>query len=774
MSLSPISASWIGQGFCNLYVFLSATSSLRLLLQLRVFLMASPSSPALRKLHSLDTSSSDFGDQLCNVLYGEEYVRCVPNLVNDDPVWLIDYLNKALDHLDPSGAASRKCLRELRSICGTRAILPTSYTLSNELLDIGPDPFASGGFGDVYHGTLNGSRVCVKRVRVYIRDGPQKVAKAFCKEAVMWKRLDHPNVLPLLGVTIFPLQLISNWMTGGNLPDYIERHTDADRIRLLCDIAKGLKYLHSCNVVHGDLKGSNVLVDDSGHARIADFALTIVIKGGDFSEDDSVHGHTPRWTAPEVIEEGAKSKESDIFSFAMVMVEVFTGAAPFSDRPALKALSAIMQGERPTRPTHPTFTENLGTLMQRCWDHDPHLRPTASEVLEVLLTPADPQAWKRLISHTLSTSERISLITSIFSDRDEVEVLRNLSGNDAQALINVMDEVLDSLPQQIHGRCLRYLYRICGRQALLPRSLAIPLCYNATEIPHYYGGFSDVWKGQHNGQEVAAKALRVCLMNDFDRIRRTFCREIMTWRTLRHPNVLPLLGVTMAEKRFVMVSEWMNNGNINKFSKRSDTDVDRLELLREITTGLIYMHDHGMIHGDLKGDNIMIDKDGHACLADFSLITLIPDQSTFISSCIEGGTLPWMSPELLDPESFGLKEKRPTTESDCYALGMVIYEVLSGQVPFGTYSPFGTLTKIVRGERPARPQGEGGKLITDGIWEVVERCWKREPSERASARDVLLRLGGTPPPPRPRPPLNADDDAEADSDDQLDHTPADS
>jgi hypothetical protein len=56
--------------------------------------MVSPSSPALQKLHRLDTSSSDFEDQLCNVLYGEEYVQCVLNLEGDDSVWLADYLDE--------------------------------------------------------------------------------------------------------------------------------------------------------------------------------------------------------------------------------------------------------------------------------------------------------------------------------------------------------------------------------------------------------------------------------------------------------------------------------------------------------------------------------------------------------------------------------------------------------------------------------------------------------------------------------------------------------
>jgi len=157
--------------------------------------MRSPSPRALQKLHHLSRS---FHDQLSDILYGEEYQKCVSELQGDDLVWLVEYLDKVrhhvalphsplrpaqvLDGLDPSSAASRKCLRELRSICGIKGILPISYTLSSHLLNIGPEPFASGGFGDIYNGTLDGSRVCIKRVRAYAKDGQQKAIKV------------HPNV----------------------------------------------------------------------------------------------------------------------------------------------------------------------------------------------------------------------------------------------------------------------------------------------------------------------------------------------------------------------------------------------------------------------------------------------------------------------------------------------------------------------------------------------------------------------------------------------------
>jgi len=147
----------------------------------------------LQQLRDLSRSSLGFHDQLSKVLYGEDYRQCAPGLQGDDLAWLVDYLDKvlhrialprsplklaqALDGLDSSSATFRKCLRELGSICGAKGILPTSYTLPSDLLNVDPDPFASGGFGDVYQGTLDGERVCVKRVRVYLKDGSQKSTK---------------------------------------------------------------------------------------------------------------------------------------------------------------------------------------------------------------------------------------------------------------------------------------------------------------------------------------------------------------------------------------------------------------------------------------------------------------------------------------------------------------------------------------------------------------------------------------------------------------------
>ena len=139
----------------------------------------------------------------------------MPDLEGDDLEWLVDHLDKVrrrisspysllksaqvLDCLDPSTAASRKCLRELRTICGARGMLPTSYTLSSDLLNISPDPFAAGVYGDVYEGSLDGSRVCIKHAKAYVQSGPQKAAR------VRYRRHRVPRSPPLTK----PIDLLS-------------------------------------------------------------------------------------------------------------------------------------------------------------------------------------------------------------------------------------------------------------------------------------------------------------------------------------------------------------------------------------------------------------------------------------------------------------------------------------------------------------------------------------------------------------------------------------
>ena len=200
------------------------------------------------------------------------------------------------------------------------------------------------------------------------------------------------------------------------------------------------------------------------------------------------------------------------------------------------------------------------------------------------------------------------------------------------------------------------------------------------------------------------------------------------------------------------------------------------------------MHGQGMIHGDLKGvriqilvaalppnalfyffiftkANILIDQNGHARLADFGLLTIISDpmNPTASSYSVSGGTTRWMSPELLKAHHLGTEGSRPTRESDCYALGMVIYEVLSGQIPFTPYKDFVVTRKVIEGERPEKPEGMKGEWFVGDLWKTLEMCWAAQPESRPSIQDVFECLEQVPGNWRPSSP-QADDDVEADED----------
>jgi len=128
-----------------------------------------------------------------------------------------------------------------------------------------------------------------------------------------------------------------------------------------------------------------------------------------------------------------------------------------------------------------------------------------------------------------------------------------------------------------------------------------------------------------------------------------------------------------------------------------------------------------------------------------------------------------MSPELLDPERFGLKGSHPTKEADCYALGMVVYEVLSGRTPFSPSKAPVVIWMVLDGRRPGRPQGDEGKLFTDVVWGVLELCWEPQPNKRTSIKNVLQGLEGKMPQMRPPPP-SVGDDVGSDTDSQSDVT----
>ncbi|KAG8698335.1 hypothetical protein FRC08_005994 [Ceratobasidium sp. 394] len=278
----------------------------------------------------------------------------------------------------------------------------------------GTHPIAGGGFGDIYQGVLvGGTKVAIKCPRLFLRNDDQgnKILKATAREIYAWSKLRHPNILELIGFSTFrgQISIVSSWMENGTLPEYVSKHPEADRFQLCTQVSAGLAYLHRSDIVHGDVKGSNVLASGSGVAKLADFGNTVLKKYGtlDFTETTGGPRISVRWTAPELLKAGGKhTKESDIYALDFLCEqahaqepfsiwnlrmhkETATGKTPFGGKSEQVVLGSVLQGKTPECPGELDLTEKakgeaLWKLMSRCWSHTVANRPRASQIEHIV------------------------------------------------------------------------------------------------------------------------------------------------------------------------------------------------------------------------------------------------------------------------------------------------------------------------------------------------------------------------------------------------------
>ncbi|CUA68732.1 Mitogen-activated protein kinase kinase kinase 19 [Rhizoctonia solani] len=171
-------------------------------------------------------------------------------------------------------------------------------------------PLCRGGFGDVYRGNLtSGLRVAVKTPQIslnILEDNPGYL-KDVAREIHTWSKCDHPNVLQFLGLAEFRGQIgmVAPWMEYGNLPRYLEKALSTDRCKLSTQTCQGVAYLHDIGIVHGDLKGENVLISGDGVAFISDFGGSL-LKNRSLNIVPLEKGSclTYRWAAPELLLQG--------------------------------------------------------------------------------------------------------------------------------------------------------------------------------------------------------------------------------------------------------------------------------------------------------------------------------------------------------------------------------------------------------------------------------------------------------------------------------------
>ncbi|KAG8956963.1 hypothetical protein FRC03_010659 [Tulasnella sp. 419] len=260
-----------------------------------------------------------------------------------------------------------------------------------------------GGFSDVWCGRLRTGdgevKIAIKELRIQQstlsssempRD--ERLKKRCIREVLLWEKLEHPNIVPLLGFSMDEQgvpALISPWYFHGNIVQYLQAHTDANRRSLALDAAEGLKYLHSIPVVHGDIKGENVLVNAQGRASLCDFGTSQFIEEAaritGFTTSQANAGGTDRFLSPETVEDGSKTLAADMWAFSCLTGQILTGRIPYSGvTQKLAILLAIKEGRIPMHNDDEKIDKKLWDCLQGCWNTAPERRPVASEVCGIL------------------------------------------------------------------------------------------------------------------------------------------------------------------------------------------------------------------------------------------------------------------------------------------------------------------------------------------------------------------------------------------------------
>ncbi|KAL6064370.1 Serine/threonine-protein kinase STY46 [Balamuthia mandrillaris] len=262
------------------------------------------------------------------------------------------------------------------------------------------------------------------------------------------------------------------------------------------------------------------------------------------------------------------------------------------------------------------------------------------------------------------------------------------------------------------------------------------------------GGMGIVYKAKFRGTTVAVKKLNTTGHPTRSEFKR-FLREIDIMSKLRHPNILLLMGACLEYPNICVITEYISEGDVLRYIKKKRRSfLRKLEIAIDAARGMLFLHlrNPPCLHQDLKASNLLVDRSGRVKVGDFGiaqvqeeLMTLDGEQPGEASAskamlklstpnqCF--GTLNWLPPEVLNAE-------QRSKEADVWSFGMVLWELLSEQVPFQDMSQLEIILAIMENKMPSFPTDD----CPPEYAELIRDCWQPQPEERPSFQEILTRL----------------------------------
>jgi len=242
------------------------------------------------------------------------------------------------------------------------------------------------------------------------------------------------------------------------------------------------------------------------------------------------------------------------------------------------------------------------------------------------------------------------------------------------------------------------------------------------------GGMADVWSADDSmlGRQVALKFLHERFTQDAQFVER-FRREAQAAAGLQHPNVVGVYDRGEFEGRHFIAMEYVQGAALKDLINRGLSTDEAVEIVRQILAGARFAHERGIIHRDLKPHNVLVDAEGRARVTDFGIARAGASEITQAGSVL--GTAQYLSPEQAQGFEVG-------ATSDLYSIGVILYEALTGRVPFEADTAVAVAMKQVS-EQPRRPS-QLNPEVPPALDAVVMRALAKDPVDRYQTADEFL------------------------------------
>ena len=243
------------------------------------------------------------------------------------------------------------------------------------------------------------------------------------------------------------------------------------------------------------------------------------------------------------------------------------------------------------------------------------------------------------------------------------------------------------------------------------------------------GGMADVWCAEDTmlDRRVALKFLHDRFAQDEQFVER-FRREASAAAGLQHPNVVGVFDRGTFDGSHYIAMEYVEGASLKEMIERGLSVGEAVEIVRQVLAGVRYAHAHGIVHRDLKPQNVLVDGEGRARVTDFGIARAGASEITQTGSVL--GTAQYLSPE----QAQGLPV---TASSDLYSIGVMLYEALTGRVPFEADSPVTVALKQVS-ERPHAPS-ELNPTVSRALDAVVLKALAKDPANRFASAEEFSR-----------------------------------